>query len=457
MPFFRPYLGFNWTNFTAYTPPPGCDGLSNDIVSPVVGSISAATQIDFLCADRGASYYIGVSILRRARALVKTPNLACKRMSNDVWSALARGCVAFSHTQAGTLIGTSFKDAGSLVASLIPGSTGTAKDRLTQLKKDISAAGDAFKPIAKAIEAEAKKAKDAVANMATELGTDPFTWEAAARATTELGYVLIALDAALDIIATTAAKPEPNLTTRARIETQIKNIREPWAALFRNLGAGTTCGFDSLCKTVLGIDNAGKKFANQLTWSREQRRLALTLVALGHVGLGTPGPRGATPISLDGTEVEAFFSYKDRAKLGIALRTRMRGDKMLEKIIPDQAPTANSDSFAIALDTKDGLTFGDGPNRKIVLPRPFIAIGRGSAQVASQGARALRRLTRSSIGAARGLCIAQLISFASGVKRDRWLNSKRSRLIERRVAPAARRDFVANIFLHATPSSTARA
>lgn len=77
MPFFRPYLGFNRINFTAYTPPPGCDGLSNDIVSPVVGSISAATQIDFLCADRGASYYIGVSILRRARALVKTPNLAC--------------------------------------------------------------------------------------------------------------------------------------------------------------------------------------------------------------------------------------------------------------------------------------------------------------------------------------------------------------------------------------------
>ena len=296
-------------------------------------------------------------------------------MSNDVWSVLARGCVAFSHTQAGALVGSSFKDTGSLVASLIPGSTGIAKDRLTQLKKDVSDAGDAFKPIIKAVEAEAKKAKDAVANMATELGTDPFTWEAAARATTELGYVLIALDAALEIIAKKAAEPEPNPATRLQIESQIRNIPEPWIAPFRNLGAGTTRGFDSLCKTVLGIDSAGKKFANQLTWSREQKRLALTLAALGPVGLGTPGPRGATPISLDGTEVEAFFSYKDTAKLGIALRTRMRsglrGDKMLEKIIPDQAPTANSDSVAIALDTKDGLTFGDGPNRKIVLPVRF--------------------------------------------------------------------------------------
>lgn len=296
-------------------------------------------------------------------------------MSNDLWSALTRGCLAFSHTQAGGLVGTSFKDAGSLVASLVPGSSGVAKDRLTQLKKDLSAAGEAFKPITKAIEAEAKKAKDAVANMAAELGTDPFTWEAASRAATELGYVMVALDAALGIIATKAAEPEPNPTTRAQIADQIRNIREPWVAPFRNLGAGTSKGFDALCKAVLGVDSAGKRFANQLTWSREQKRLALTLAALGPVGLGKPGGGGVTPINLDGTEIEAFFSYKDTAKLGIAIRTRMRSglrsDKLLNTIIPGKAPTANSDSVAIALDTKDGLTFGEGPNRKVVLPVRF--------------------------------------------------------------------------------------
>ena len=77
MPFVSPYLGFNWTNFTAYTPPPGFDGFNNGIVSPVVGSITAATQLDFVCADLGASYCSGVSLLRPARTLVKTPNLAC--------------------------------------------------------------------------------------------------------------------------------------------------------------------------------------------------------------------------------------------------------------------------------------------------------------------------------------------------------------------------------------------
>lgn len=296
-------------------------------------------------------------------------------MSDDVWSALSKGCVAFSHTQAGALVGTSFSDAGSLVSSLIPGSSGSAKDRLDQLKKDIGDAGEAIKPIIKAIEDEAKKAKDAVANMAKELGTDPFTWEAAARAATELGYVLIALDAALDIVAKKAAEPEPNAATRAQIEAQIRGIKEPWIAPFRSLGAGTTGAFDALCKTVLGIDNGGKKFADQLTWSRDQKRLALTLAALGPIGLGAPGAGGATPISLDGTEVEAFFAYKDTAKIGVAIRTRMRAgmrsDKMLQKIIPGEAPTANSDSVAIALDTKDGLTFGEGPNRKIVLPVRF--------------------------------------------------------------------------------------
>ena len=296
-------------------------------------------------------------------------------MANDVWSALVKGCVAFSHTQAGSLVRTSLKDTGSLVSSLLPGSTGIAKDRLSKLKKDLNAAGDAFAPIKKAVDAESKKASDAVAQMAKELDTDPFTWEAATRAATELSYVLISLDKALDIVAKTAAEPERNLVTRRQLEDRIRNIREPWAAPFRALGAGTSSGFDALCKTLLHMDKAGEKFAKQLTWSREQKRLALTLGALGPIGVGTPGPRGATPLSLDGVEVEAFFSYLTTAKLGIAIRTRLRSglrsDKMLQSIIPEQAPTANSNAVAIALDTKDGLTFGEGPNRKIVLPVRF--------------------------------------------------------------------------------------
>ena len=64
--------------------------------------------------------------------------------------------------------------------------------------------------------------------------------------------------------------------------------------------------------------------------------------------LASAGPVGIPPLSLDGIEVEAFFGYKTMAKVGIALRSNLRaglrGDRMLEKIIPGQAPTANSDS-----------------------------------------------------------------------------------------------------------------
>jgi len=287
---------------------------------------------------------------------------------DDVWSALAKGCLAFSHSHAGKITGSSFKDSGSLVSSLADGSPpGTTKARFEQLKKDIKDLKEDIKPLVKAIEKQAADAKVAVTNMATELGTSPFTWEAAARAATELSYFMIALDAATDIIATEIAKKEPNDKAKAQMGDAIRGIKEPWIAPFRSLGQGTTKGFDSLCKTLLGVDNAGKKFADQVGWSRAGKRLAFTLASAGPIGI--------PPLNFDGISVEAFFDYKTDAKVGIALRTNLRAglrsDKLLEKIIPGEAPTANTNSIAVTLDTKDSLTFGEGPNRQITLPVRF--------------------------------------------------------------------------------------
>jgi hypothetical protein len=225
-----------------------------------------------------------------------------------VWSALAKGCLAFSHSHAGKITGSSFKDSGSLVSSLADGSPpGTTKARFEQLKKDIKDLKEEIKPIVKAIEKQAADAKVAVTNMATELGTSPFTWEAAARAATELSYFMIALDAATDIIATEIAKKEPNDKAKAQMADAIRGIKEPWIAPFRSLGKGTTKGFDSLCKTLLGVDNAGKKFADQVGWSRAGKRLAFTLASAGPIGI--------PPLNFDGISVEAFFGQTD-AKSG---------------------------------------------------------------------------------------------------------------------------------------------
>jgi hypothetical protein len=297
-------------------------------------------------------------------------------MADDVWSALVKGYLGFAHTRAGDMAETSAADSVSLVGSLIPGaSEGKPKEHLKKLKKDFEAAGDAFKPIMKEIEKEIASIKDSVNKMGAELGKSPFNWENAAGAATHLGYILVALDAALVKVAKKAAEPEPDPNTRALLERDIRNIPEPWKKPFRNLASGSTKTFDSLCKTVLNIDNAGGKIADRLAWDREKLRLALTLTGIGPVGLGPANAAGVTPLNLDGASIEAFFSYKDTAKLGIALRTQMRAgmraDKMLERIIPEQAPTVETSSIAIALDTKDGLTFGDGPNRKITLPVRF--------------------------------------------------------------------------------------
>lgn len=286
-------------------------------------------------------------------------------MADDVWSALVKGSLAFAHSRAGDLTKTSFKDAGSLAGSLFDGSPqGSAKQRLNQLKQDIKDLKAAVQPVVDAIKPKAKDAADAVGRMATELGTDPFTWEAAGRTATELAYVLIALDEAIDIIADKIAEPEPTPAARQSMKDQIRGISEPWKAPFRNLAAGVSKTFDDLCKKVLNIDQAGSQFATRLEWSRADRKIAMRLENAAARALG--------PLSFDGASIEAFFQYKDAAKLGIALKANLkaglRGDKFLEKIIAGQSATADTKGTAITLDTKDGLTFGEGPNRRLVLP-----------------------------------------------------------------------------------------
>ena len=252
-------------------------------------------------------------------------------MADDVWSTLAKGSLAFAHSRAGDLTQTSFKDAGSLVGSLFDASpAGTAKQRLDQLKTDIKNAELAVNPLVDTITLKAKAAVDAASRMATEIGTNPFTLEAAGRAATELASVLIALDDAMGVVADTIAKPEPTTTARQSMRDQILGIGEPWKTPFRNLAANASQAFDDLCRTVLDIDHAGNQFSSQLTWSRADKKLSLKLQKAGGKALG--------PLQFDGASVEAFFAYKDAAKLGIAIKANLKaglsGDKFWQRLFP---------------------------------------------------------------------------------------------------------------------------
>ncbi len=288
-------------------------------------------------------------------------------MADDVWTALVKGTLVFTHSRAGEVVGDSFSDTGSLVTSLFDSSpAGTAKTRLDQLKKDIANGEEVAKPVVDAVKPEVLKGKTAVVAMAGELGTSPFTMEAAARAATELGKVLQALDRAMDIVAKEIAKPSPE-PERTQIERDIKGIKEPWIKPFRSLAGDATKLFDSLCRQLLGVDDAGQQLQELLVWNDAEKRISMELLALG--------PRSPVPaLTFDGAKVEAFFTFKTEAKLGVVVTTKLkaglRGDKLLEKIIPGQPPTADSSDAAITLDTLDGLTLGN-KDSKITLPVRF--------------------------------------------------------------------------------------
>ena len=149
-------------------------------------------------------------------------------MADDVWSALGKGCLAFSHSHAGKMTGTTFKDAGSLVSSLADGSqAGATKLYFEQLKKDIRPAATKNQADRSRNRNEAAKAKLAVGNMATELGTEPFTWEAAARAATELGYVHGRPRCRARHRREGDCEKRAVVSARHQIETEIRGTHEP--------------------------------------------------------------------------------------------------------------------------------------------------------------------------------------------------------------------------------------
>lgn len=288
-------------------------------------------------------------------------------MSDDVWTALVKGVLSFSHSRASDMVGTTFKDTGSFLTSLLDGTSGTTKTAIETIKTDVKNLTPIGKALATALTPKFDAAKTAVTNMAAEIQTDPFTLEAAARAATELAYVLIAFDEALDVLAEKIAERENTPASKQQVLDAIGGITDPWKAPFKSLGADTTKTFDAVCKSVLGVDDAHADVANALVWSRPDKKLGLKFV-------GT-GPRSLGAISFDGAYLEGFLDYKTQAKVGIELHTKLaaglRSDKMMEKIMPGEGKTGETDQVAITIDTADGLSFGAGKDKKIILPVRF--------------------------------------------------------------------------------------
>jgi hypothetical protein len=293
-------------------------------------------------------------------------------MSDDIFSSFGRGFVAFAHTRAANLVGDSFSDSGKLIVSLADGKTGTTKTAFDAVKDDVKNLTDIGKALKEAIDKEITDGKSAVQEMASELGHDPFGAGETMRALTALGKLLVAYDNAIGKIAEKVSQKASGSMSPAQVKADINGMNAPIKKLLNNAGGAVTANFDKLCQFVLSVDGASDKLGDKLVWNYDQKRLQVEFASA----------RPASPsssLTFDGGSLVAFFTYQSDVKAGIEVKTKLkaglRGDKLLEKIIPGQATTADADQVAITLDTHDGLTFGSGKDKRLVLPVRFSCPG----------------------------------------------------------------------------------
>lgn len=303
-------------------------------------------------------------------------------MSDDIFSAFGRGFVAFAHTKAADLVGDSFSDSGKLIASLADGQSNTTKPAFEAVKKDVEQLVGIGTALKAAIDKEINDAKAAVKEMADELKADPFEADELARALTALGKLLVAYDNAILKVAEKVSEKAPPGMTAEQIRADIANMNAPIKKVLASGGGAVTGAFDKLCKAVLGMDDASDKLGERLTWDYDNKKLSCELVGVGAGSL--------PPLNFDGAKLVAFFTYKTEFKAGLSLKTKLKAgllkpaggppapdgktapdNKLLEKILPGKPPTADTEQVAITLDTKKGLTFGDGEDKRLVLPVRF--------------------------------------------------------------------------------------
>lgn len=287
-------------------------------------------------------------------------------MSDDVFSAFGRGFAGFAQSRAGDLVGDSFSDTGKLIESIF--GDASFKEALDKLKADIKALSATIETVKKAIDAEVEKGKAAAIEMADEVGKPDFGVDELARFMTALVKLLVAYDAAITIIAAKLAEAEPAGPAReakaADIKSRIGGMHGPIKKVFGDLGDGALSNFNKLCKVVLNVDDAAAKLEDDLKWDYANKRLTLNV--------GNAGPANLGPLAFDGGSLLAFFQYKEDIRAGLEIKTNLkaglRSGALLEKIMPGQGATADASSVAFTLDTTNGLTFGSGPDKRIVVP-----------------------------------------------------------------------------------------
>jgi len=290
----------------------------------------------------------------------------------DVVAALLEELLAFCQARALAITTSTFKDTAALAQALASGTADEVLVRiLTQFRDAVLAPDPAVGGTVAAVDPHAAAAGVAVAKMATELATAPFTLAAAERAAADLATAAGELDAAIDIIARALGNMDgPVADQRPEIAAAINAIKEPWVAPLRDL-AGAGQDFDALATQLLGLPSASTQLADRFARDIAKREISFPF-ATG----GQRAPVAALPVfTVDQATVTPFISYGAAPSVGVRtsaiIRTGLRSDGLLEQIIPASAPSAKAERTTIQLDSAHGLSLGTGFSPRLMLPFEF--------------------------------------------------------------------------------------
>jgi uncharacterized protein DUF6603 len=292
----------------------------------------------------------------------------------DVVTMVLHDLLGFAQARLASLVANGLGSATALATSLRDGaSTADLHAKLQALVTDLAAGAAASQAVADGVKAKADDAAGAAARMATQIATAPFTRAAAGSAAAELAAAARDLDAAIAIIAHAVARmddPDPS-RRQPDVETAILGILAPWTAPLRGLAGGAGQGFDALARQVLGLNGATGQLASHASLDRAARELAFTLAAPGE-----RAPVAAFPaLTLEAVTVTAFLAYGAAPALGLRvsaiLHTGLRGDALLEQMVPASAPRARSAATSVQLDSATGLSLGSGKSPRLMLPVQF--------------------------------------------------------------------------------------
>ncbi len=309
----------------------------------------------------------------------------------DAGVGFLQGIEAFTNTRLGGLAGTTFSDTGSFLESIVTfDGFDEISDDFDTLKADIDQMKPIVEEIAKKIEKHTKIIGKMVSESRTDIESDDFDVDVAARVAVRIGTALAAMDAAYLIVATELARDD-NDVVDDDLRNGLMGLWDPWTKPFKDLGVGAGNALNGFGE-LLGIEDLVDELGEVLTLDRSDGTflLAAQIVKPDKVELGA--------MSLDQVTFEAFLQFSDRqianpteaekadlverdgkfflgdvAIVGLRLRTLLEPgiteNALLSKIMPGSKEPKTTSHTAVSLDTGQGFYLGDGRgNERAVLP-----------------------------------------------------------------------------------------